>query len=92
MTTHDDVGVILKKIVELLNAGAESDWAAALEKIKAEFEENPKIMSDKLLAMYGGMGSINDIILYKERRVLVAENNEFDFLRTRLYKICKEIK
>lgn len=41
--------------------------------------------------MYGGMGSLNDIVLYKNGQPLIAENDEFDALRTELYNLCREI-
>lgn len=38
--------------------------------------------------MYGGMGSLSDIVLYLEGRPAVKENNEFEDLRERLYTLC----
>lgn len=92
MIMHNDIGVVLKRMVELLNLGAANDWANALENIRVNFDEDPVGMSLKLISMYGGMGSMNDIVLYGEGKVLIAESNEFDSLRIRLYEICKGIK
>ncbi|WP_371231661.1 hypothetical protein [Pseudomonas sp. QE6] len=92
MIMQNDVGVILKRMVELLRLGGADDWAAALENVRENFDEDPVRMSSKLISMYGGMGSLNDIVLYGERKVLIAENNEFESLRERLYEICKGIK
>ncbi|MCJ1884710.1 hypothetical protein LNN38_07610 [Pseudomonas sp. LA21] len=89
---QNDVGVILKRMVELLGVGGVDDWAVALESVRLSFDEDPVGMSLKLISMYGGMGSLNDVVLYRDRKVLVAENNEFDSLRTRLYEVCKGIK
>ncbi|WP_370600360.1 hypothetical protein [Pseudomonas nitroreducens] len=92
MIMRNDVGVILKRMVELLGLGGADDWAAALENVRENFDEDPVGMSSKLISMYGGMGSLNDIVLYRGRKVLIAENNEFDSLRERLYDICEGIK
>lgn len=92
MIMQNDVGVILKRMVELLGVGGVDDWAVALESVRLSFDEDPVGMSLKLISMYGGMGSLNDVVLYRDRKVLVAENNEFDSLRTRLYEVCKGIK
>ncbi|WP_447920684.1 DUF6966 domain-containing protein [Achromobacter aegrifaciens] len=91
MNVHSDVDVLIKRMVELLIVGGEDDWAAALEHGREKFDENIVDMSYNFLSMYGGSGSINDIVLYKDGKVLVAENCEFDFLRTRLYEVCKKL-
>jgi hypothetical protein len=35
-----------------------------------------------------GMGSLNDLILYRNGTLLVNENNELDALRSQLYELC----
>jgi len=88
----NNIDVILKRMIELLAVGGADDWVSALEHIRVNFHKDPAGMSSKLISMYGGMGSLNDIVLYKEQKVLVAENNEFDSLRERLYEVCKKIR
>jgi hypothetical protein len=90
MKNINDVEVILTRMIELLRIGAFDDWAVALEKIKSDFEVDPKYSSLKLLAMYGGVGALNDVVLYREGQPLVLENNELDSLRTQLYEVCKK--
>ncbi|QND84420.1 Uncharacterized protein ChrSV_2193 [Chromobacterium vaccinii] len=46
--------------------------------------------SGKILSMYGGMGSLNDLILYKDGQPLVKENVELDSLRVKLHTLCHE--
>lgn len=84
-----DIQIILARMIELLRVGSFNDWAVALEKIKGEFEVDPEYSSLKLLSMYGGMGSLNDIVLYQEGQPLALENNELDSLRAKLYELCK---
>lgn len=90
MKNLNDVEVILTRMIELLRVGAFDDWAVVLEKIKSDFEVDPKYASLKLLSMYGGMGSLNDVVLYRGGQPLVMENNELDSLRTQLYEFCKK--
>lgn len=68
-----------------------SDGAAALEQIRRRFDKNIVDMSYGFLSLYGGGGSLNDVVLYRDGKVLVAENGEFDLLRSKLYEICKEL-
>ena len=87
MKNLNDVDVILARMIELLRVGKFDDWAVTLEKIKKGFQVDPKHSSLKLLSMYGGMGSLNDVVFYKDGQPLVLENNELDNLRTQLYQL-----
>jgi len=80
---------ILSRMIQLLEAGNFPDWAAALEKVKINFDNDPKKMSLELISMYHGAGSLNDIVFYKQGRSLISENTEFEELRIRLFDICK---
>ena len=90
MKRLSEIEVVLTRMIELLHIGAFNDWVVALEKVKRDFEFDPKSSSLKLLSMYGGMGSLNDIVLYKDGQPLISENNELDILRSKLYKLCKK--
>lgn len=90
MKSLNDIEVILTRMIELLRIGAFNNWAVALEEVKTGFEFDPKYSSLKLLSMYGGMGSLNDVVLYKDGQPLISENNELDSLRSALYELCKK--
>lgn len=45
----------------------------------------------EVLNLYGGMGSINDIVLYGNMGILVNENDEFNYLRTKLFNACNDL-
>ncbi|UCO97882.1 hypothetical protein LF844_25040 [Metapseudomonas lalkuanensis] len=89
MNKINEIDAVLKRMIELLRFVEFEDWAVALEKVKMDFGCNEKLRSSELLSMYGGMGSLNDVVLYKGGQPLVAENNEFDRLRVQLYELCK---
>lgn len=91
MKSLNNIEVILARMIVLLRVGAFDDWAVALEKVKMGFELDPEYSSLKLLSMYGGMGSLNDVVLYRNGQPLVSENNELDTLRSQLYELCKKI-
>lgn len=76
-------------MIQLLEAGNFPDWAAALEKVKINFDNDPKKMSLELLSMYRDAGALNDIVFYKKGRSLISENTDFEELRIRLFDICK---
>lgn len=86
----NNVDLILKRMIELLRVGGDvGGWAVALEGIRVGFHSDPKYSSSKLLSMYGGMGSLNDVVIYRDGQAMVAENNEFDMLRTQLYELSR---
>lgn len=90
MKSVNDVEVVLARIIELLRIGESEDWVVVLERIKKDLDVDPRSSSLKLLSMYGGVGSLNDIVLYRDGRPLVLENNELDSLRVQLYNFCKK--
>jgi hypothetical protein len=79
---------VLQKIVNLLRSGGCEDWAARMEKLSSEIEENSEYATSQILALYGGMGSFNDIVLCSNGRPLIKENDELDGLRGELYDLC----
>lgn len=83
--------IVLKRMAELLRLSSRDDWASALEKFREEIGNSPNGTVAKILAMYGGMGSLNDLILYRNGQPLIAENVELDALRSELYRLCHEI-
>lgn len=85
-----NIEAVLKRMAELLRIGALHDWANALEKFRGEMASDPDATAARIVAMYGGMGSLNDLILYKDGQPLVAENVELDDLREQLYQLCHE--
>jgi hypothetical protein len=77
-------------MVDILRMGEVNDWALALENFGKEIEISPYSTSSNILSTFGGIGSINDIVIYKNGQPLIDENREFDELRSRLYDLCHE--
>lgn len=90
MIKNKDIHAVLLRMVDLLHVGGVAGWATALEKVANEVLINPSAASAKILSMYGGMGSLNDIILYKDGQPLTLENAELNELREKLYQLCRE--
>ena len=91
MTDIQNAEIALARMAKLLRLAARDDWANALEKFCREIGNSPNATTARILAMYGGMGSLNDIILYKNGQPLAAENIELDALRLELYQLCHNI-
>jgi len=92
MSDINNIENTLVKMIGLLRFSGVGNWADALEQCRRELKANPIEIGSKILSMYGGMGSLNDVILYKDGHPLSTENSEFDDLRTNLYSLCQKIK
>ena len=92
MTNIENIELVLERMAELLYFAAFDGWANALKKFRNEISVQSDVTAAGILSMYGGMGSLNDLILYKNGQLLAAENVELDALRTRLYQLCHEIQ
>jgi len=92
MTNVKKIETVLARMAELLRLGSHDDWAEALDRHRMNLTSDPVGASEKILAMYGGMGSLNDLILYADGQPLSTENSELDELRIRLYELCHASK
>lgn len=90
MINVQGIQTILSQMAELLRAGEVNSWAFALDKFAIEIADYPDVTRAKILSTFGGMGSLNDLVLYKNGQPLTAENGEFDELRSKLYSLCHE--
>lgn len=88
MADIKNIEKILERMEEILRLGDPVTWIEAIKKIKQELLINPEFAIRDILVIYGGIGSFNDIVLYKNGQLLIPENIEFDDLRAQLYQLC----
>ncbi|WP_415896099.1 DUF6966 domain-containing protein [Neptuniibacter sp. PT34_22] len=91
MKCNEDIYETLEKTILLLKNNGEKNWAKSLERCQKELNNDSVYVCNKILSMYGGMGSFNDIVLYKDGQPLMKENELLDDLKTDLYHMCKNI-
>lgn len=58
--------ILLEEIASLLTKSGELEWADIFQRIASECEGGPIDAKREVLSLYGGMGSFNDLFLYKE--------------------------
>lgn len=82
-----------KQISEQLIACGEGEKAGVFLQLATEYQTRKK--NDVLMRikrMFGGMGSFNDLVLYNNGQVAVAENDLLSTLREELFDlVSKEI-
>lgn len=85
----EKIEAVLRRMAELLRIGSLDDWANLLDSFRREVRNDPRGAFTSILSVYGGMGSLNDLVLYKNGQPLVVENIEFDELRSKLFLMIR---
>jgi uncharacterized protein YjbI with pentapeptide repeats len=85
----------LVTLYQLLATVAEKDWAARILELQNKLEtasvQGKKQVSREGLNFFGGMGSLNDIVLHRNGIPLLEENDKLDTLRNEIYSELVEI-
>lgn len=92
MNDLKNIEQILIRMTNLLRLSNVEGWAEVLDECNRKLSVQPVESTIKILSLYGGIGSLNDVILYKNGQPLFQENSEFDDLRGNLYQLCNKIK
>ena len=89
MALHPDVArlaEILEAMTTLLKLHGDNGWAEQVERCRSTIAQSDYHGVDRLLCLYGGMGSLNDVILQSGGVVPTDDNERFDALRTDAWK------
>lgn len=87
----DEIQTTLLNMARLLRIGSSLDWSSTYEDFAQKIVVNPEDTARRILASYGGMGSLNDVVLQINGEMLRNENEEFDAMRSRLYLLCTQL-
>jgi len=89
MTNYIEIKATLGRLADLLQVGGHSDWALSLRSLAAQMDSDPTRACAATIGMFGGMGSLNDLVLYKDGVPLRQENQELDDLRSKLFSLVR---
>jgi len=89
MTNYLEIKSTLGRMSELLQAGGHPDWASSLKKLIAQVDDDPTRACATIVGMFGGMGSLNELVFYKGGIPLRQENQELDDLRSKLFSLTR---
>lgn len=92
MRTTQEFEIKLERLIELLTNGGKADWAKEFIRIKKNIEFDLENSKREIISMYGGMGSLNDVILHNNGVILIAENHEFIRLKSTLFDMCYDLR
>jgi hypothetical protein len=88
MKNLKEIEAILVRVSVLLRLGGKDEWADRIDDYQMLLARDAPNGISKIIGLYGGMGSINDIVLYRKGQPLIKENNELDQLLSRLHELC----
>lgn len=95
MESKSQIITVINKIIYLLQFSEEKFWLSYFNHVLEEFDEgqDEKCLCSLILKVFqGGMGSLNDLVLHKDGKPLIKENNQLDALKDQLFDICMDLK
>ena len=78
----------IARTAELLRTFGHPHWADRLEECSLALPRDTAYALSRLMSLYGGMGSINDVVLYENATPLLDENSELQGLLSDLHQLC----
>lgn len=85
------IETVMTRLTELCTQNNETGWARWFEDTKLQLRSDPVWVKSKILSQYGGMGSLNDVVLHCKGVPCLEENDIFDNLRRELSDLCRNI-
>lgn len=92
MKNISETTVNMARIAQLLRDGNEHAWAATMDRYREQLPQDIPEARYHIMRLFGGMGSISDVVLYREGHLLTTENDELPQLLSALYDDCKDAR
>jgi hypothetical protein len=92
MKEIEQINQDLEHAERILISAGEFDWADYFAKAASHFSHDPQEGAQYILGFFGGSGTVNDLVLYKDQQPMIEENDEFDRVRKRLYRLAKIVR
>lgn len=101
MSTKDNATIehVIQKIIFLLKNNNCPDWVMVFKELLRDCNTmQEEEVAKKILTLYGGMGTFNDLSFQKsykesvseeERKILLNENDKLNKLRRELFDACR---
>lgn len=95
MSLHPDVQALLDAMRELeqfLKQQDEGFWSAYVARAAALVSRSDAYGLERILGAYGGMGSLNDLVLHRSGESLTTENDQLDALRAKVWNLAHRLR
>jgi len=89
MTNTIEIKSTLLRMSELLYDGDQAFWGNILSKILLDIDNGSIDTKARIQNLFGGMGSLNDVALYKNGHIMREEGLELMTLSEKLFDLTK---
>lgn len=94
MKLHPDVQALLAAMTDLEEFLGRHDkfWADHVRRAADEVAKSDAHGLKRFLGLFGGMGSLNDLVLCHKGKPLQGENDELDALRAKAWGLASRLR
>lgn len=94
MPLHPDVQAlasVMHDLEDFLRDQGQDHWAESVGHSARLIDRSDAYGLERFLGLFGGMGSLNDLVLWREGDPLRAENERLDELLSRAWTLAKRL-
>jgi len=95
MKLHPDVQALsdaMHEVERFLREHEQTYWADEVARSRYAVDQSDAYGLRSFLALFGGMGSLNDLVLSRDQVALQAENDQLHELTARAWKIADRLQ
>lgn len=95
MSLHPDIARFAQALRELeahLSAHGASGWAREIARCADLAEQSDFYSVVRFFGLFGGMGSLNDLVLQHDGQILAVENDRLQALLTQSYALADKLR
>ncbi|WP_413738612.1 DUF6966 domain-containing protein [Sodalis sp. RH21] len=81
------IKTVIKEMIPMLNDSKYLNLASSLDRLYIYLDDDPEDAIYRIHSLFGGMGTLNDVVLQKDGKPLVEENSKFNELSNTLYEL-----
>lgn len=84
---------LIDSVTKFLEIQCENNWRDSFLNVLRVIENDGdlKEIARRVVSVYGGMGSFNDLVLSRDGKMLINENDILESLKHSIYETCTEI-
>jgi hypothetical protein len=83
---------LLHEIEAVLSEHNQKHWAVQIARCLSSVERSDDHGIQRFLSFFGGMGSLNDVLLFRGEKPLTAENDRLRALLTRAWEAGRRLE
>ncbi len=88
----EELALTLQQMASLLRSNGNVGWAGKLDRCREIIGNSDFYGVSRLLSLYGGMGSLNDIVLERDGVMLIDKNERFAALKEKAWLIAERLR